>query len=98
MLYRSLRVVVTDWGNQRGRIFSPLGSPLVQQFQPQTLYNTLKTFRICHRPYIYAAHTTHVIYCVLAHIATKWPSGTLSSKSPSSYWMAYVPSPFTVTT
>ena len=25
MLYRSLRVVVTDWGNQRGRIFFPTG-------------------------------------------------------------------------
>jgi len=25
MLYRSLRVVVTDWGNRRGRIFFPTG-------------------------------------------------------------------------
>ena len=33
MLYRSLRVAVTDWGNQRGRIifptgFAPSGAPL----------------------------------------------------------------------
>jgi hypothetical protein len=30
MHYKSLRVVVTDWGNRRGaEYFSPLGSPLV---------------------------------------------------------------------
>ena len=31
MPYRPLRVVVTDWGNRRGRIFSPTGfAPLVR--------------------------------------------------------------------
>ena len=43
MLYRSLRVVVTDWGNQRGRIFFPTGFAPSEDKKVGNLY-------VCCRP------------------------------------------------
>ena len=46
MPYRPLRVVVTDWGNRRGRIFSPTGLPLVRVYLNQSRSVRMNTVRV----------------------------------------------------